>query len=186
MARVILGYRIYIHNLFNFLILPFVGDWHFISDVLSLTYTCLLLIHLSQIENETQNIILRYVAFSLNWIAKARDEWDSAFFEFIVILGFVIFFGYRAYQLYTFQKHKLSRISVQSGQIGFAAFISGSIFFLILERVGFTSSTRFGRIMHALAAGIVNLCSGIAMYHFWKCVPFHKSKDDDLNVYAWL
>ena len=116
--------------------------------------------------------------------SKIKDEWDSTFYESLVIGAFVCLFVYNAYQIYTFQKHKLSRISVKNAQIGFGAFVVGLLFFFILEEAGFTSLNRHGRVLHAVSSGIVNLSSGIAMYHFWKCVPFSKSKDDDLGFNA--
>jgi len=55
-------------------------NWHFMSDVLSLTYGCLLLIHLSAIEDEETNVILRYAAFFGSWVFKYRDSWVSSAF----------------------------------------------------------------------------------------------------------
>ena len=55
-------------------------SWHFISDVLSLTYACLLIIHLSGYEDEETNILLRYTAFFLAWVFKYRDSWVSFFY----------------------------------------------------------------------------------------------------------
>lgn len=49
--------------------------WHFMSDVLSLTYACVLLIHLSAFEDEETNVILRYAAFFGAWVFKYRDTW---------------------------------------------------------------------------------------------------------------
>lgn len=48
------------------------GDWHFMADVLSLTYGVLLIVHLMSLKNENINICLRYMGFALAWIAKVR------------------------------------------------------------------------------------------------------------------
>ena len=65
-------------------------------------------------------------------------------------------------------------------QIGVGSFVIGGILFLLMERGGFTSASRSGRVVHTLLAGMVNLTSGVAMYHFWSAVPFSKSKQDDM------
>ena len=54
-------------------------SWHFISDVLSLTYACLLLIHLAGYDDEETNVILRYTAFFGSWVFKYRDSWVSLY-----------------------------------------------------------------------------------------------------------
>jgi hypothetical protein len=60
-------------------------NWHFISDVLTLTYVLLIFIHLTANPDEEFNLILRYLAFFLSWIFKYRDEWVSSWF-FLTLL----------------------------------------------------------------------------------------------------
>lgn len=162
------------------------GDWHFISDVLSLSYSCILIVHLCQWDKEDYNIILRYAAFSMSWLAKTRDEWDSAFSEFLVILGFVCMLAVRAYSLLMHHPDSrlIKRIKWNNVQIGVGSFVIGSLLFLLMERGGFTSDHRSGRVIHTILAGCINLTSGVAMYHFWSAVPFSKSKQDDLGLAA--
>lgn len=60
------------------------------SDVLSLTYACLAIIHLCAIEDEEKNLVLRYLAFFASWIFKYRDAWDSIYWEVVLVVGFVL------------------------------------------------------------------------------------------------
>ena len=64
-------------------------EWHFISDVLSITYFLVLCVHLMGIPYENTNIVLRYLAFALTWILKTKDKWDSIWFETLLIVAYV-------------------------------------------------------------------------------------------------
>ena len=54
------------------------AQWHFMSDVFSITYICVLSLHYMQLRQPDQATALRYVAFTLAWISKAKDGFYRA------------------------------------------------------------------------------------------------------------
>ena len=66
------------------------NDWHFLSDVLSLSYVCCLLVHALAIPTEDVNIVLRYVAFGLSWVFKTRDSWNEGWWEGALVATYAI------------------------------------------------------------------------------------------------
>ncbi|KAJ3307233.1 hypothetical protein HDV03_001718 [Kappamyces sp. JEL0829] len=154
------------------------GDWHFISDILSLSYLVMLLVHLISMPNENMNHILRYLGFGLSWVAKVKDQWKSGFWEAMVAIAFLGFAAMR-YTAPHFQ-HSRPKIHMQHAQQGLAGAGVGFLLFLVLEWFRFDDQTRLNRVVHALVAGAVNLASGFAIYHLWQTVPIRKFKDDDV------
>jgi hypothetical protein len=151
------------------------GDWHFISDVLGLTYFLLLLIHLTSLENIDHNIILRYLAFTLAWIVKIKDQWVSQLNESILLFGFIGLMVYR----YWFIKNppKLDLMYLKwLGVSGLMALIG----FIVLQTAQFDDQVRSGRVLKAFVTAFLNCCAGGAMYAGWKVVPCRRSKEDDL------
>lgn len=63
-------------------------DWHVVSDIMSETVVTLILIHLMGLRSNDLNTLLRYVAFSLLWLAKRADGWDSIRYELAVFIMF--------------------------------------------------------------------------------------------------
>ncbi|GMH79884.1 hypothetical protein TrST_g10336 [Triparma strigata] len=63
-------------------------EYHHVSDILTETYACLLMIHLMGLRNEDTLHLLRYTAFFLCWFAKLGDGWESVVFEVLVIVAF--------------------------------------------------------------------------------------------------
>ena len=53
------------------------GDWHLMSDILMLSYISLLVIHLISRNNENEDQFLRYLFFSISWIVKIKDQWNT-------------------------------------------------------------------------------------------------------------
>ncbi|KAI8908413.1 hypothetical protein EDD86DRAFT_276226 [Gorgonomyces haynaldii] len=145
-------------------------QWHFLADVLGMTYATLLIVHLVNHPNENINIVMRYLGFSLTWIAKTFDQWDSVLMQLVVMSGFVVF------MLLRFQEIKWN---IKNLQLGGCAFGGGLLLFLILEH-GFSDQTRSIRIVHALVQGSINLCAGATMFFMWQAVPIRKFKDDDI------
>lgn len=155
-----LGQKIFIREL----------EWHFISDVLSLAYVCCLLTHCMGNQNEVTNIILRYVAFSLAWIFKLRDAWDSAYWEATLIIVFVLMAAYRI-------SHQTGRVRAQydtkSLRLGGGCLVGAGIL-LLMDLLEMADSYGF-----VLAA--VHLLGAATAYFFWKGVPaFDTKKNDDL------
>lgn len=151
------------------------GDWHFISDVLGLTYFLLLLIHLISLNNPDQSIILRYLAFTLSWIVKIKDQWISQLYESILASTFIGLLFYR----YKFVKNppKLDQFHLKWVVItGIMALLA----FIILETAHFDDQVRTGRVLKAFVTAFLNCCAGGAMYAGWKVVPCKRSKEDDL------
>lgn len=165
------------------------NDWHFISDVLSIAYYIMLgtehpersndalVVHLSNIPNENLNILLRYIGFSLSWIVKQKDGWNSILYQELLILSFLAFL---VYQYATTEQSKWPKVNWTFVLYGAALAVTGIIFFEILEWYDFSDKTRIERISHALVSGIINLASGGCVYCFWSCIACRKFKDDDI------
>ena len=64
-------------------------DWHFISDVLTETYVCLLALHMLPLRSEGATISLRYAALALSVWAKMADGWEGVLAETLVVSLFV-------------------------------------------------------------------------------------------------
>lgn len=127
-----------------------VDDWHFISDVLNIAYYAQLVVHLAQISDENYNILLRYIGFSMAWISKSKDGWDSAFWEIMVISGFFCMLGYQLY--FNFNTFR-SKIDFKCLWYGISATVVGVLLFCTLEWANFSSDTRTGRVLHAIVSG---------------------------------
>merc|ERR1711966_28607 len=66
------------------------NDWHIISDIMSETMVVLVMIHIMGLQSSDVTTLLRYIAFSLLWLAKSVDGWDSISYEVIVFILFGI------------------------------------------------------------------------------------------------
>jgi hypothetical protein len=131
-------------------------QWHFISDVMSLTYVCLLLIHLMGNIDENTNILLRYSAFSSAWIFKLRDSWNSAMWEELLISVYVILALVRFFA---------TRPDFDSGLLTKGVLmIVGALICLYLE-------LDESQDPHKLLAGAGHLLAGAAWYFLWQAVP---------------
>ena len=65
-------------------------DWHFISDVLTECYVCLLALHLFPLRSEGATIVLRYAALALAVWAKMADGWEGVLAETLAVSIFVV------------------------------------------------------------------------------------------------
>jgi len=155
-----LGTSLFIHGI----------QWHFISDVLTLTYVCCLLVHCAGGHDENINICLRYISFTCAWIFKYRDSWDSAVWETLLISIYVAMaiYGYVSQDV-----NRKKQYDSGSLQIGGGIMVFGGVF-LLLDFANLKDS--FGLLdgcMHVAGAG--------AAFFMWKAVPtFDSKKNDDL------
>jgi hypothetical protein len=65
------------------------GQWHFLSDVMSITYVCVLALHYMQLRDGDANAALRYLAFTAAWVAKLKDGFGSTVSQAVVIVAFI-------------------------------------------------------------------------------------------------
>jgi hypothetical protein len=144
---------------------------------MTLSYSIMLLVHLISLPNENNNHILRYLGFTLAWISKQADGWNTAFWEFLVIVAFICLAIMR-YILPQLQQSR-PKIQMKQAQTGLAGAAAGLCLFLVLEAYRFDDKTRLNRVLHAFVAGAVNLCSGFAIYYLWQTVPIRKFKEED-------
>jgi hypothetical protein len=143
-------------------------DWHFISDVLSLTYACLIIIHLSAFEDEETNMVLRYVAFFCSWIFKYRDEWDSIMYEALLVVGFIgiLIFSHIS------NPERRKKFSHEHLQRSIIFTLAGLVFF-IAETQLFADTTK-------ILMGFAHASAGAACYNVWSLVTSlpHVKKSD--------
>jgi len=142
-------------------------EWHFISDVLSISYFLVLLVHLMGIEDENVNIILRYMAFSLTWIAKAKDKWDSILWEAVLITTSVAGLMYRQLTSYD--------IPVDPGHASKAGLALGSLSFTYL----LSGLSLFENDVFHIIYALYHLSGGAFFYHAWLSIPCRDAKKDD-------
>jgi hypothetical protein len=143
-------------------------DWHFISDVTTLTYLCCLLVHCMCHDNETHNIVARYVAFAGAWVCKLHDGWGSAYFEAMLVASYVV----AVMAMLTMNQHKLAkfkRLHIFKG-IGCALF---SGFFLLLQSaLGPADKLR-------VCLSVAHVSGGAGAYFLWKGIPLFDAKKTD-------
>jgi len=144
-------------------------DWHFMSDVFSLSYMCCLLVHAMAISNENVNIVLRYSAFFLAWVFKARDTWDSGLWEAFLVGCYIV----GAAAAVTSQPSRLSKFRRVPFFTG-AGFWVAAVICLAIE---LEESDPY-----KLVAGLGHVLSGAAFYYLWRAIPvFDAKKEDDFQ-----
>lgn len=142
--------------------------WHFMSDVLTLTYVCCLLVHCMGNSREDVNIGLRYTAFGCAWIFKFRDEWDSAIWEAALV---VVYLGLAAYGVSTQSPAMRAQYDVASLRIGAGALL-GALLLLAVDLAGLGDS-------YGLLAGLMHGSAAVTAWFLWKGVPVFDSKKND-------
>jgi len=150
-------------------------EWHSISDILSITYALLLIVHVMAIENEQYNILLRYLAFSLSWISQLKDKWDSTTYQSLLIALYLIGLILR----YTMSGGMFGYIR---NTIDFDQAMKAGVSLTILALTYILSiQSFFSADPLNLLYAIYHVAGGSFFYFSWKCIPFrdeHK-KDDD-------
>uniref|UniRef100_A0A7S2WQI7 Intimal thickness related receptor IRP domain-containing protein n=1 Tax=Mucochytrium quahogii TaxID=96639 RepID=A0A7S2WQI7_9STRA len=144
-------------------------DWHLISDVMTLSYVCCLLVHIRGSTNENMSILLRYLSFSLAWVLKLRDSWDSAHWEAGLVIVYLLIAGYGAVtQSEELRKHYRTG-TLQAGA-GFLA--CAGIFFFILEATDTDDD-------YGVLRGVIHCFAAAGAYCLWKGIPSLDSKKFD-------
>ena len=149
-------------------------NWHFISDVLTLTYGCLLLIHLAAIPDEETNVILRYSAFFASWIFKYKDSWDSVFWEGFLVVSFILVLGYSHLNFPDRQR----KFRAERLQFGIMASCASFVFFVGQQMFAKTDA-------HRILMGFAHAAGGWACYELWNVLPAPprgKKLDDVTNA----
>ncbi|KAL3896568.1 MAG: hypothetical protein SGCHY_003990 [Lobulomycetales sp.] len=149
-------------------------DWHFISDVMSVSYGLMMLIHLASWPDENMNILLRYMAFALTLILKYRDGWDTAAWE-VTLAVFAAFAVLARYNV-PIQEHTLPRINKEFASLTGVAMAIGFTLFLMQETEILYSDDSW---LSVVVGGVMNVIGGAGVYFGWQCVPVRKYKGDD-------
>ena len=147
-------------------------QWHFISDVMSITYVCLVCIQYMQLPSADLNTLLRYVAFTGAWISKFKDGWESGYAQGLVIVGFIIAVAAR---LGTGQV-QIASIHQREATIG-AGLLAAAGLCLGAE-------VTFGDTSIDLLMGIGHVWAGAACYFLWKACPCADRKMEELPGFA--
>ncbi|GAB9469533.1 hypothetical protein Gpo141_00006810 [Globisporangium polare] len=164
-------------------------QWHFISDVLSITYFLLLCVHFMGFKDEDRNIVLRYVAFAFAWLMKAKDGWDSTVYEVLLIASYVAGVAYRrvlsadkSIAPINKEKAKLALIFLLA-----AALAGGVSIYFGGKGDQPASDTNNGEEANVSALsgvgfikGCMHMLGGAAFYYAWLAVPCLDSKKTDL------
>ncbi|KAL3660007.1 hypothetical protein V7S43_014932 [Phytophthora oleae] len=148
-------------------------EWHFISDVLSISYFLLLCVHLMGYKDENHNIVLRYVAFAGAWLFKTKDGWDSNLYEGMLVVCYLLGVVYR--RVFT-PTNNISPLSKQNamyavGCLGVATIVGFIAIFFEEDE----NNSALG-----LAKGLMHMMGGAAFYYAWLSVPCMDSKKDDI------
>ena len=152
-------------------------EWHFISDVLSLTYALLVIVHLAAEENEEIAMTLRYLAFFSSWITKYRDAWNSVVFEVALTVA------YLAYAAWSHVAHPRRRGQFRSNHVHRAAG-SGAFGFVLFAAAQLTSrygSVGLRRVMPPFLLCLAHIVLGFASFEAWLSLPSpaHRAKKLD-------
>ena len=145
-------------------------EWHFISDVLTVTYALLLCVHLMGIVDENTNIVLRYVAFAASWLSKVKDQWDSTWFEILLIISYVLLIVY--FHATTYNTPRRIPINVENAQRFGLCLVALFFIWILSETIFIYDSFHF-------IYGIYHVVGGLAFYHAWLSVPCRDTKKND-------
>ncbi|KAJ0411918.1 hypothetical protein ATCC90586_006013 [Pythium insidiosum] len=149
-------------------------QWHFISDVLSVSYFLLLCVHLMGFRDENANIVLRYLAFAMAWLMKAKDGWDSTVYEIILVASYILGVLYR--RLLSSDK-TVAPVNKQNAKFAL-------IFLLLAAMIGsvpiYFSEGGSDDWSVGFLKGCMHVLGGAAFYFAWLSVPCLDSKKTDL------
>lgn len=149
-----------------------VGAWHFISDVLTLTYVLLLLVHLSSVDDPGVHSVLGYMAFFTSWIFKYRDAWDSVLWETALVFGFAMFLAHSHWR----DGNKMARFKWERLSNGSSAAALGLGFFGLQQWYAMSD-------VHRVFMGLAHAFAGYALYQLWYALPPPTSKKFEDQFY---
>ncbi|TYZ65016.1 hypothetical protein PybrP1_002331 [[Pythium] brassicae (nom. inval.)] len=156
-------------------------QWHFISDVLSITYFLLLCVHLMGFRDEDRNIVLRYVAFALSWLMKAKDGWDSTVYEVLLVASYVAGAAYRRLLSTDKSVAPLNKEKAKLALLFLAlAALAGGIPIYFGGKGGDGAGDSGALSGVGFGKGCMHLLGGAAFYYAWLAVPCLDSKKTDI------
>lgn len=149
------------------------NEWHFISDVLSVSYFLMLCVHVMDYKNENHNIVLRYVAFAGAWITKTKDDWSSVIFQALLVICYLLGVFYRR----TFTPGAdISPLIKQN--VTYAMGCLAALLVVLIVIVFFDEDDSPDAL--GLAMGMLHITAGALFYYAWLSVPCMDSKKDDI------
>ncbi|KAL4095302.1 hypothetical protein PRIC1_008678 [Phytophthora ramorum] len=148
-------------------------QWHFLSDVLSVAYFLLLCVHLMGYKDENHNIVLRYVAFAGAWLLKTKDGWDSALYEGLLVVCYILGVIYRRVAT---QSSNISPLNKQKAAYAVGCLVAATI--VGVGAVFFSDDDNHAAL--GFAKGLMHVMGGAAFYFAWLSVPCLDSKKDDI------
>lgn len=157
-------------------------QWHFISDVLSITYFLLLCVHLMGFKDEDHNILLRYFAFALSWLMKAKDGWDTTVYEVLLVVSYLAAVVYRRALS---QDKSIAPIQKEKAKLALIYLVCAALAGGIPIYFGGSANANDGDDVSALSGvgfvkGCMHILGGAAFYYAWLAVPCLDSKKTDL------
>lgn len=147
--------------------------WHKINNVVSTTYLCLLLIHLTGIESKDTNTILSYLAFTLIWVAQLKDEYwmDNSMYTVLVVIFFSLLPFVKHISIFL-KKKELPPFNFKYLTFGSICGFIASVCFLL----GLNSDRDWLRHWH----GLSHLFFGGCLYYLWGVLSLTKPSKNTL------
>lgn len=154
-------------------------EWHFIADVLSLTYALMLFVHFMGFTNEKINIVLRYLAFALSWLTKVRDKWDSTIFQVLLVFIYALIVLYRQISPYVLSEQRKNKIPLRMKHVfPLCQYLVALLLCFAISLTEFAQNDPFNIIY-----GLYHIAGGMAFYHAWLSVPVRDvSKKQDIYL----
>lgn len=149
-------------------------QWHFISDVLSVTYFLLLCVHLMGFRDEDRNILLRYVAFACSWLMKSKDGWNTTLYEALLVASYM---GGVAYRRLVAHDKTISPVNRENARLALAFLAAAAVTGAIpIYFAG--GEDAWGAL--GFVKGCMHVLGGVAFYYAWLSVPCLDTKKTDL------
>eukprot|EP00937_MAST-01D_sp_MAST-1D-sp2_P001685 g1685.t1 len=153
------------------------SQWHFISDVMSITYVCMLAIHYMQLRNPDVSTALRYLAFTLAWVSKMKDGFSSQITQTIVIAGFI---GWAVLRVVGGQS-ALAKVhrDVATRGAGLMVMASAFLAFEVASSGAKVDKILGGDVSLTVVLGVAHVLAGAGVFYLWKACPVMDMKKLD-------